>query len=486
MARRSTNVYTEWRGGTCRVKWWTGEYHATGRKRFESKGGFLDEDTALKHGQDQLYEIRHGLHVSNADGAMLMSDWLDDWLKSLDLAHLSLRNYRSSINVHIRPFFGKKAVRDISILDVRAFKAQLQRTLGKETSRNTVMTALGLVLDDAVEAGLRKTSPIERKRRRGRYTKKKRERKRDMPVEVVDRLARNADAVFGYSGYVLIWTMAMTGMRPGELFGLTREYCYPNWPGSDPRPDDEEHDRYDEDMERYGAGDGLLPAIRVERQVQYEDGELGFYPPKYHSHRTLVIPPFLADMLVKLLDSHTSPWVFPAMEGGCLAQTAFNTVYWRPVADGCEAREGWRQFPARPAIPAVPSFQGKRMYLLRHGHKAWLDEDGHPRNVVEARMGHELQGVEGTYSNLTPAMERAVAAALEGRWQKLHASVECPVVEPRPAEVTVASLVRDAVAMGITSRPAVLAEVRKVRPDVHPQAVKSALGRLRRQASGGA
>ena len=44
MARRARDVYTEWRGGTCRVKWWTGEYHDDGRKRFESKGGFTDDD----------------------------------------------------------------------------------------------------------------------------------------------------------------------------------------------------------------------------------------------------------------------------------------------------------------------------------------------------------------------------------------------------------------------------------------------------------
>ncbi|MDR3036177.1 MAG: site-specific integrase, partial [Kitasatospora sp.] len=430
------------------MKWWSGEYHANGRKRFESEGGFTDEDEALLHGQDKLYEIRHGLHVAKRDGSLLMTDWLDTWLKSLDLAHLSKRAYKSSIKVHIRPYFGNKAVGDITILDVRAFKAQLQRTLGKENSRNAVMTVLGLVMDDAVDAGLRKSSPIERKRSRGRYVKKKRERKHAMPVEVVDQLARNANEVFGYPGYVMIWTMAMTGMRPGELFGLTREYGCPSWPGSDPRPDKEERDRYDEDVERYGAGEKLLPAIRVERQVQYEDGELGFYPPKYHSYRTLVVPPFLADMHVKLLESHDSQWVFPAIEGGCLAQTAFNTVYWRPVADGCDARGAWRHFPARPEIPAVRTFEGKRMYLIRHGHKEWLDEDGHPRYVVEARMGHELEGTEGTYSNLTPAMERSVMDSLQARWEKLQASTDLAPVEPRPAQVTVARLVREAVAGG--------------------------------------
>lgn len=484
MARRAQDVYTEWRGGTCRVKWWTGERHPSGRKKFTSQGGFLDEDTALQYGRDQRYESRHGLHVAKADSSTLVTKWLDDWLASLDLAHLSLRNYKWAINSHIRPYFGAKTVGDVSILDVRAFKVHLKQALGTDNSRHNVMMVLGMVMDDAVRANLRKTSPVERARRRGRYKKKARERKKDMPIAVVDALARNAEIVFGYSGYVLIWTMAMTGMRPGELFGLTREFCYPAWPASDPRADPEESERYAEDLERYGKGDGLLPAIRVERQVQHEDGVLGFYPPKYESGRPLVVPPFLAEMLENLVDSHSYPWVFPAMGGGCLAQTDFTRHYWQPTSNGSKERPRAAGVHPRPAIAAVPSFEGKRMYLIRHGHKAWLDEDSHARYVVETRMGHELPGVEGTYSNLTPVMERKVCDALQSRWTAYRAGLTGEAaldIEPRPMEVRVSSLVRDVMAQGYTAHAEVLREVARLRPGVKTTTVRSALQRVREQ-----
>ncbi len=48
----------------------------------------------------------------------------------------------------------------------------------------------------------------------------------------------------------------------------------------------------------------------------------------------------------------------------------------------------------------------------------WLDEDGHPRVAVEARMGHELGGVEGVYANVTPGMELRIAETLQERWEK--------------------------------------------------------------------
>ena len=418
MGRVSQHVHVEWRGGTCRVKWWTGDLLPNGRKRYESKSGFTDEDEARQHGQDQLYEIRHGTHVSNRDGSTLMSGWLDDWLSSMEHAHLTQKGYRSKVEAHIRPYFEGKTVAEIDVIAYRAFKKHVTGTVGPGTAKN-VMMVFGMILDDAAPR-LFKVSPVPRNRRRGRYTKRARERKRDMSPEIVEQLARNAEIVFGEAGYVFIWTMAVTGMRPGELYGLTREYCYPNWPQSDPRPDEEEEERYEDDLLRYGRGDGLMPAIRVERQVQFEDRVLGFYPPKYGSTRTLVIPPFLADMLDKLLASHDSKWVFPAIKGGSLGSINFDNAYWRLIADGAGERKGPRVRRPRPEIHAVASFAGKRMYLIRHGHKAWLDEDGHSRFAVESRMGHEVPGVEGVYSSVTVPMERAIIKTLQVRWEKLR------------------------------------------------------------------
>ena len=209
-------------------------------------------------------------------------------------------------------------------------------------------------------------------------------------------------------------------MRPAELYGLTREYCYPNWPAADLRLNPDEQDRYDDDLERYGKGDDLMPAIRIERQVQYQGGELTFMPPKYESHRSLVIPPFLAELLEETLDGHDSKWVFPALNGGSLGAMNFTYVWWRTIADGAEERVGRQARWNRPALPGVPSFAGKRLYLLRHGHKAWLDEDGHSRYAVESRMGHEVPGVEGTYSSVTVPMERAIMKTLQERWERLQ------------------------------------------------------------------
>ncbi|MET9467383.1 integrase [Streptomyces sp. NPDC006544] len=409
------HVYVEWRGGTCRVKWWTGEYHENGRKRYESKGGFTDEDTALQHGQDKLYEIRHGINVTNRDGSTPMTQWLDTWIDSISVDHLTLVSYKSLIENHIRPFFKRKSVAEIDVMMFRAFSKKVRSVL-KERSADNVIMVFSMVMDDAVKAELRKASPVERKSRRGKYERRVKEKKRPMAIEAVDQLARNTECHLGPSGSSLIWTMAMTGMRPAELYGLRREYCWPAWPASDP-----DREQREESAERYGA-DNSMPAIRVEHQVQYVNSKLTLLPPKYQSYRTLVIPDFLASMLARLLASHESDWVFPALEGGSMGSVNFDYRYWRPAADGAEAHDGPRVAKPRPALPAVPSYAGKRLYLLRHGHKEWNDEDGHSRVAVEARQGHELPGVEGVYSNVTPLMERRIMETLQARWIGLQQS----------------------------------------------------------------
>jgi integrase len=416
--------YAEQRGGKWRVRWNTGKKHPTnGRWLYDGQGGFDSRDEAIAYGLDRESDIRNDRYTSRRDGAILMSEYCRTWQQTLDVGHLRRRNIESYIRLYIEPRWGDMAVADIKPSAYRAWELWLkdQPNIG-ERYRREILLVFSMMMDDAVNDGMRQASPVPKQRKRGRYVKAKRERKRPMLMADVHQLAANAATFWGFPGYVYILTMAFTGMRPGEAYALRREYCHPAWPTADPRIDPAEEVRYDEDLERY-AGAQPMPAIRVEWQHQREDGELKLFPPKYESRRTLVVPQFLGELLEMLCASHDSEWVFPSINGGELAKANFTYHYWRPIADGRKAsvprqkgsgRGGtWRPLPA---IPAVPGWAGKRQYLLRHGHKEWLDEDGHSRIAVESRMGHELAGVEGLYGNVTPPMERAIMDSLQGRW----------------------------------------------------------------------
>ncbi|MFF7096344.1 integrase [Streptomyces rubradiris] len=426
--------YPEQRGNKWRVRWNTGKKNPeTGRWIYDSQGGFDTREEAIAYGLDRESDIRNDRYVSKRDGAILMREYCRTWQQTIRVGHLRKRNIESYIRLYIEPRWGDTAVADIRPSAYRAWELWLedQPNIG-DRYRGEILLVFSMMMDDAVADGLRASSPVQKKRRRGVYKKKPRERKRPMAIEDVHQLACNALAFWGFPGFVYVWTAAMTGMRPAELYGLRREYCHPNWPASDPLDDVTEADRRErhaDDLERYGPS--TMPALRVQYQHQRLEGTgpAGLYPPKYESRRTLVIPSFLAELLELLLASHESEWVFTSINGGPLINANFTYHYWRKFADGRDAvdefervRLGQKQtVDSRrpvPALPAVAAWKGKRQYLMRHGHKEWLDEDfEHGRVAVESRMGHEVAGVEGLYSNVTPSMEKGIAAALQARWE---------------------------------------------------------------------
>jgi integrase len=405
------------------VRWETGLVNPdTRRKLYDSKSGFTDENEAYKYGLDRESDIRNNRHLSRRDGRMLMKDLTITWLEVQDLAYDSIRSYRTAITSKINPYWGEYAVADITVAGYDAWAKSIRATCSANYAKSILMV-FGLVMEYAVDSELRRSTPVIKRSRRGRFVRRQRERKRNLELATVHQLAENANAVWGYPGYVFFLTVAFTGMRKSELYALRREYCSPTWPTSDPRPDIDDRDeavRYEEDMARYGNGAGLMPALRVEHQHQWRHGKPALVPPKYESTRTLVLPPFLAEMFEMLLVSHASEWVFPAMGGGPLIATNWSSSYYRPIVCGVEVRTG--RWP-RPEVPAVPAWQmsdgkPKRMHLLRHGHKEWLQEDSIPEVASEARMGHEIQGVRGLYGNVTPGMERRIAEVLQERWER--------------------------------------------------------------------
>lgn len=75
----------------------------------------------------------------------------------------------------------------------------------------------------------------------------------------------------------------------------------------------------------------------------------------------------------------------------------------------------------RGRFPATTN-AGKRLYLLRHGGKEWLDQDRHSRIAGETRKGREVAGMEGLYSHVALAMEQEIADSLQSRWLRFAAS----------------------------------------------------------------
>ncbi|CAM5389423.1 Apolipoprotein N-acyltransferase [Streptomyces tendae] len=253
-------AYTEWRGNTCRVVWNTRKKDDRGKWIYDQKGGFTDETEAKNYGLDREAEIRNDDYISRRDGATTVGEYAKTWVDTLDVGHLRDKAIRSMLRLYIVPRWGETAVADIQPSIYRAWKKQLKAlpNVGDKYGEE-ILTVFSMLMDDAVDDGLRKTSPVPKgkKQRRGRYKKKPRERKREMRIEDVHQLACNALAFWGLDGFVFVWTMACTGMRPAELYALRRVYCHPAWPASDPLDDPKEFEV------RQAMHHWLLPNLHV-------------------------------------------------------------------------------------------------------------------------------------------------------------------------------------------------------------------------------
>jgi hypothetical protein len=74
-----------------------------------------------------------------------------------------------------------------------------------------------------------------------------------------------------------------------------------------------------------------------------------------------------------------------------------------------------------PVASWLPLRTGLTAHGLRHGHQTWLDEIGVRYVLQSERMGHEVPGMRGVYSHITPRMRAELTAGLQELWEaSLH------------------------------------------------------------------
>jgi len=74
-----------------------------------------------------------------------------------------------------------------------------------------------------------------------------------------------------------------------------------------------------------------------------------------------------------------------------------------------------------PVASWLPLRTGLTPHGLRHGYQTWLDDMG-VRYVLQSEgMGHEVPGMRGVYSHITPRMRAELNAGLQELWvRSLH------------------------------------------------------------------
>lgn len=363
--------------------------------RDDNKQPFYTARAAKDYAAGLETDVRRRTFIDPRDGRITVAEWAALWIESVELANRSDKTYRQRLRSVILPRWEAVPMADVTEVAVKTWEKELRQAY-KPRYVKSVMSVMRVMFDDAIASKVRGDNPVPtlKSRRRGRYKGKQHQ---DETVLATPRqallLARNAREMRGVVGYTLVLTIAYCGLRISEIVGLRREHLV---------------------LEDLGQGCRLL----VQAQHQYVDGKPSQVDPKYGSTGSLILPPFLAELLSQVLASHKAEWVFRAPKGGKLNTTSFYEEVWRLWADGHEAVSDRLGRPSRlPDLKAVAGIQGIVPHGLRHSMKVWLDELRHPRVAVEDRMRHVLGGVEGVYSHTTLQMELEIAADLQRLWE---------------------------------------------------------------------
>jgi integrase len=410
-------AHAEKRGKYWRVRYKlpNGKWGSASRDDFGNR--FATKALAERYGHALETDVERQVFINPRDGQITIEAWAKLWLDSIDIGPISERGYRSRLNAVILPEWGSVAVRDVSAIAVATWIKKLRKEYSPDHAHG-IISVFRIMFDDAVTSKLRGDNPVPSKRsgRRGKYKPKEKVEKVIATPRQALLVARNALDLWGFNEYVMVLTMAYTGYRIGEISAIHRD---------------------DLGLDDVGVG----PRIHMSQQGQYVGGEFTQIRPKYASGRGLVVPPFLAELLQELVDSRPAcEWVFTAPKGGRLVRGGgWYDSTWKPAVEGVGARpSGYGGMPARPALRPVLGVEGLQPHGLRHSHKVWLDEAGHPKVAVEERMGHTIPGVEGTYSHTTLGMELKIADTLQALWEdSLKPVVDRREFGPTPPPMTV-------------------------------------------------
>src|SRR5579875_663393 len=379
---------TRKRGATWTAYWDLPADVETGRRRQASKGGFRTQKDAQRNLAAVITQIGDGTYVEPSKQPFARY-LLDEWLPGISatVRPLTVAKYRSIVGQYVKGRdIGGVPLRNLTAGHFNALYAAMEAEGLSVATRRVTHAVLRRALADAVRwerlarnpAAAADPPALPRSRAQSWSA---RELRRFLEHVSEDRL------------YPLWRLAATTGMRRGELLGLT-------W----------------QTVNLDGA------RLRVEQQLVPVKGGCAFGPPKSRrSERTVALDPETVDALRRHreLQRLERDLAGPGYEDQDLV---FADELGRPIYP---TRLGERFVRARKAA-GVPV---GTLHVLRHTSATIALTEGIPLHVVAARIGDDPKTVLATYAHLLPHSDAEAAAVVAA------AIVDKPLTATEP-EVT--------------------------------------------------
>jgi integrase len=288
------------------------------------------------------------------------------------LRPLSAKQYRSVVRNHIKPRIGAHRLQSVSGGTLNAAYAQLEQAGLAPGTIRFVHAVISRAFRDAERWG-------RVPRNVARLADPPRGSNARVAVWTAGELRRFLEQVRGDRLFALWRLGATTGMRRGELAGLTWQM-----------------------LDLDGA------RLSVEQQLVPTKGGASFGPPKSRrSRRTIALDPETVDALRRHRETQLLERDFAGP-----AYTDRDLVFADPLGGTIHPRRLTKSFSQHRKAAGIP---GGSLHVLRHTAATLMLSGGVPIHIAAARLGDDPTTVLGTYAHLLPqsdelAAERMAAA----------------------------------------------------------------------------
>lgn len=321
-------------------KWYCKFYYTdwTGSQKQKKKSGFALKREALEWERKFLKE-----QSTNPD--IPFSTLADAFIraKTSEWKVHTQKGAQTIVEYHLKPYFGRKPINEISPLDVKQWHMSLQKKGIKQTSINTYHGKLSAIFNYGVKFYGLPTNPA-------RIAGSVKERRSEMKFWTVDQFKKFLDnGQLKEKYYVLFNILFWTGTRIGEVLALTpRDIC-----------------------------DGY---ININKNVVFADKKAIIQSPKSdNGYRRVAIHKELHDMI----------WSYIKKLHGVGMD---DRIFWHTTLSG--TRRAFYIAQDNASIERI------RVHDLRHSHVALLIHMGYHTKAIADRIGDTPDTVNNRYSHI--------------------------------------------------------------------------------------
>ena len=187
---------------------------------YHGKKGWKKCDTlaeAKNWRQEQLYLCSHPELRTTVSPDMTVDAWFNNWINRIsdDLAPNTIRNYRERYEHNIQPFIGSMRLRDVKPMDCDAIFKAMKKNYADSTIDQTY-TTIGTFFKNAKDNGFIDKHPLD-----GSRYKKSTQAAHEARVLTVEEQKRFLEAAKNSHNYAQYALILETGLRTGEMIGLT-------------------------------------------------------------------------------------------------------------------------------------------------------------------------------------------------------------------------------------------------------------------------